>query len=53
MKFYMPTCQLNTYPDVLVVCEEPEYLEAEPNMVLLNPSLVGEVLSKSTEQYKT
>ena len=51
MKFYMPSCQLNAYPDILAICEEPRYLEGAEHMVLLNPSLVGEVLSKSTEQY--
>jgi Uma2 family endonuclease len=36
------------YPDVVVVCEEPRYLDGEPD-TLLNPSLVIEVLSPSTE----
>ncbi len=41
---------LYTYPDVCVATEEPEY---EPNSVeiLLNPALIIEVLSPSTEDY--
>lgn len=41
---------LYTYPDVVVVCGEPEY-PAGRNDVLLNPSVVVEVLSESTEKY--
>jgi Uma2 family endonuclease len=39
---------LYTYPDVLVVCGEPE-MDADD--VLLNPVLIVEVLSPSTEAY--
>lgn len=41
---------LYTYPDVMVVCGEPrlEYLNGE---TLLNPNLIVEVLSPSTEEY--
>lgn len=38
------------YPDVVVVCEEPE-LEDEHFDTLLNPALVIEVLSPSTEDH--
>ena len=41
---------LYTYPDVTVVCEEPEYEEARPRS-LLNPTLIVEVLSETTEAY--
>jgi Uma2 family endonuclease len=37
-----------TYPDVVVVCEEPQFEDAEFD-TLLNPSVVVEVLSKSSE----
>ncbi len=37
-----------TYPDVLVVCGEPEM---EDDDILLNPRLIVEVLSPSTEAY--
>lgn len=39
---------LYTYPDVLVVCGEPEL---EDDDTLLNPRLIVEVLSPSTEAY--
>jgi Uma2 family endonuclease len=38
---------LYTYPDVTVVCAEPEYEQTEP-ATLLNPLLIVEVLSPST-----
>ena len=39
---------LYTYPDVVVVCEEPTFEDAEVD-TLLNPTLLAEVLSKTTE----
>ena len=39
-----------TYPDAVVVCEEPQFLD-ETRDTLLNPSLLVEVLSPSTEFY--
>src|SRR5258708_5764829 len=41
---------LYTYPDVTVVCEEPLFEETAPR-TLLNPTLIVEVLSESTEAY--
>lgn len=41
---------LYTYPDVVVVCDEPQFEDAELD-TLLNPTLIVEVLSKSTEDY--
>src|SRR5207253_4784438 len=41
---------LYTYPDVVVVCGEPEFEDDEVD-TLLNPTLLIEVLSKSTERY--
>jgi Uma2 family endonuclease len=38
------------YPDVVVVCDEPKF-EDDYVDTLLNPNLVFEVLSKSTESY--
>jgi Uma2 family endonuclease len=37
-----------SYPDILVVCGDPEYLD-EAEEVILNPKVIVEVLSKSTE----
>jgi Uma2 family endonuclease len=39
-----------TYPDVSVVCGEPQFLD-ETRDTLLNPSLIVEVLSPSTEGF--
>ncbi len=39
-----------TYPDVTVVCGEPRFEDAEQD-TLLNPTLIGEILSPSTESY--
>lgn len=41
---------LYTYPDILVVCGEPEFEDAHVD-TLLNPTLIVEVLSPSTEAY--
>jgi Uma2 family endonuclease len=41
---------LYTYPDVIVACEEPQFEDAEVD-TLLNPTLIVEVLSPSTEDY--
>jgi Uma2 family endonuclease len=39
-----------TYPDVAVVCDSPAFEDADLD-TLLNPTLLMEVLSPSTEQY--
>jgi Uma2 family endonuclease len=41
---------LYTYPDVVVVCGKPEFLDGHTD-TLLNPTLIVEVLSASTEAY--
>ncbi len=41
---------LYTYPDALVVCDEPQFEDAVRD-TLLNPRSIIEVLSKSTEEY--
>ena len=41
---------LYTYPDVIVVCDEPQFEDAHVD-TLLNPTLIMEVLSPSTEDY--
>jgi Uma2 family endonuclease len=41
---------LCAYPDVVVVCGEPQY-ETEELDVLLNPTVIIEVLSETTEGY--
>jgi Uma2 family endonuclease len=39
-----------TYPDVIVVCGEPQFEDQEVD-TLINPTLLVEVLSQSTERY--
>ena len=41
---------LYTYPDISIVCENPIYLDSRQD-TLLNPSLILEILSESTEAY--
>jgi Uma2 family endonuclease len=41
---------LYTYPDIVVACESPRFLDGERD-TLLNPTLIVEVLSPSTEAY--
>jgi Uma2 family endonuclease len=41
---------LHTYPDVTVVCGAPQFVEAS-RLTLINPTLIVEVLSPSTERY--
>jgi len=41
---------LYTYPDVAVVCDEPEF-EDDVHHTLLNPRVIVEVLPESTEKY--
>ncbi|MGO9255748.1 MAG: Uma2 family endonuclease [Bryobacteraceae bacterium] len=41
---------LYTYPDLSVVCGEPQFLELQDD-TLLNPALIVEILSPSTEDY--
>ncbi|MCA9212495.1 MAG: Uma2 family endonuclease [Caldilineaceae bacterium] len=41
---------LYTYPDIAVVCDSPEFEDGELD-TLLNPNVIIEVLSESTEAY--
>ena len=50
MRVHVPATGLYTYPDVTVVCGEPQFEDAELD-TLLNPTLLVEVLSPSTEGY--
>jgi Uma2 family endonuclease len=50
MRVKIPATGLYTYPDVMVVCGKPAF-ETEIKETLLNPVLIAEVLSESTEAY--
>jgi Uma2 family endonuclease len=39
-----------SYPDILIVCGEPEYFD-EHSDIIMNPTVIVEVLSKSTELF--
>ena len=49
-KVYFPELNHGVYADTLVVCEKPEYWQGN-DLLLINPLLVVEVLSDSTEAY--
>jgi Uma2 family endonuclease len=50
MRVRIPATGLYTYPDMAVICEESKF-EDEYEDTLLNPILIVEVLSPSTESY--
>ncbi len=50
MKVQVKPDGLFTYPDISALCGEEKYLDAKED-TLLNPSLLIEVLSESTENY--
>lgn len=51
MRVHVPNTTNYTYPDVTVVCGDAAFVEDEPLATLLNPTLIVEVLSPSTELY--
>ncbi len=50
MRLCVSRTGLYTYPDVMAVCGGAQFLDQEVN-TLLNPSLIVEVLSRTTESY--
>jgi Uma2 family endonuclease len=50
IRIYNPLNTLYTYPDVVVSCEDEKYSDEEFD-TLLNPTIVIEVLSKTTQDY--
>ena len=49
-KIWIAAAEMSTYADMTVVCGEPRY-HAEHATLLLNPKVIIEVLSPSTESY--
>jgi Uma2 family endonuclease len=49
LRVHIPVTGSFTYPDVVVVCGEPVFHDQQRD-TLLNPTLVVEILSESTEQ---
>jgi len=50
MRVFIPKTGLYTYPDIVVVCGEPQFQDNVFD-TLFNPLLLIEVLSESTESY--
>jgi Uma2 family endonuclease len=50
MRVRVSATGLYTYPDIVALCGEPKFLDDHSD-TLLNPSLIVEVLSPSTEAY--
>jgi Uma2 family endonuclease len=50
MRLRVAPTGLYTYPDIMVICDEPKFVDARTDTVV-NPRLVIEVLSPSTEGY--
>ena len=52
MRIHVPATTLFTYPDASVTCGEPKFLKkGRSTSTLLNPTLIIDVLSESTEGY--
>lgn len=49
-KIYLPSLNEGVYADALAVCEKPLFWD-DDELLLINPILVVEVLSKSTQRY--
>lgn len=50
LRLRIPSVDLYTYPDLMIVCDAPEFLE-ERTDTILNPRVIIEVLSPSTKDY--
>ena len=50
MRLHIPSNSLYTYPDLVIVCGEPELLDSTFD-TLLNPTVIIEVLSDRTKNY--
>ena len=50
MRVLIAAADIYTYPDASIVCGEPEFLDGTRD-TLLNPNLIVEVLSRSTQRY--
>ena len=49
LRVYVTACNHYYYPDISVACAEPQYQIIQGLRTLLNPTLIIEVLSRSTE----
>lgn len=51
VKVRIPATGLYTYPDASALCGDPRFDDDDSTAILLNPNVLVEVLSKSTEAY--
>jgi Uma2 family endonuclease len=51
MRLFISSTELYTYPDVMAVCGKALFQKIEGVATLLNPTLIVEVLSPTTESY--
>jgi len=49
-KLHLSTSGLYSYPDIVVVCDKPEFHDVKQD-VIVNPTVIVEVLSPSTEGF--
>lgn len=49
-RIHIPETGLYTYPDLIIVCDKNQYLDDKKDTIL-NPTVIIEVLSESTEAY--
>lgn len=51
MRIKIAKTGLYTYPDLTIVCGTPEFADVTKRDTLLNPTIIVEILSPSTERY--
>ncbi len=50
LRIHIPANMFYTYPDAMIVCDEPALLDEESDTVL-NPAVIVEIMSSSTQDY--
>lgn len=50
MRLWVEAVELFTYPDLMVICDQPEFYAGRRDTII-NPLLIVEVLSESTKNY--
>jgi Uma2 family endonuclease len=50
LRIHIPSNTLYTYPDIIVICDEPDFVDDEFDTIT-NPSIIIEILSPSTADY--
>lgn len=50
LRVHIPSNTLYTYPDIIVLCDEPDFVDEEFDSIT-NPSILIEILSPSTANY--